>query len=42
MYLIWFFLGGIENFENGWEGTSSDISKWSVGFYSGIFSYSGW
>lgn len=40
--LIWIGKGGIQHFENGWIGTSNDVSGWSVAFYSGIFSYSGW
>ncbi|XP_077302405.1 solute carrier family 7 member genderblind [Arctopsyche grandis] len=40
--IIWMAKDGLENFDSGWEGTTTDISKWSVGFYSGIFSYSGW
>ncbi|CAB3258856.1 unnamed protein product [Arctia plantaginis] len=34
--------GGVEHFENGWSGTTSSVGDWSVAFYSGIFSYSGW
>ncbi|XP_072931395.1 large neutral amino acids transporter small subunit 1 [Epargyreus clarus] len=40
--VIWMAKGGIDNFENGWSGTKLSVSDWSVAFYSGIFSYSGW
>lgn len=34
--------GGTANFDNMFEGTSTSVSKVSVAFYAGIFSYSGW
>ncbi|CAH2103455.1 unnamed protein product [Euphydryas editha] len=40
--IVWMAGGGVEHFENGWEGTKTSVSDWSVAFYSGIFSYSGW
>ncbi|XP_034839398.1 Y+L amino acid transporter 2 [Maniola hyperantus] len=40
--IVWMAGGGVEHFEDGWAGTKSSVSDWSVAFYSGIFSYSGW
>ncbi|XP_032527166.2 large neutral amino acids transporter small subunit 1 [Danaus plexippus] len=40
--IVWMARGGVENFDDGWAGTKTSISDWSVAFYSGIFSYSGW
>ncbi|XP_023937499.1 Y+L amino acid transporter 2-like isoform X2 [Bicyclus anynana] len=40
--LAWVAAGGVEHFEDGWAGTRTSLSDWSVAFYSGIFSYSGW
>ncbi|XP_047040600.1 Y+L amino acid transporter 2 [Helicoverpa zea] len=40
--IVWMSKGGTEHFEDGWGGTKSSVSDWSVAFYSGIFSYSGW
>ncbi|XP_004924956.1 Y+L amino acid transporter 2-like [Bombyx mandarina] len=40
--IVWILRGGTEHFENGWEGTKTSAAEWSVAFYSGIFSYSGW
>ncbi|XP_012283975.1 Y+L amino acid transporter 2 [Orussus abietinus] len=40
--LTWLMLGHTENFENSFEGTTTDSGKIAVAFYSGIFSYSGW
>lgn len=34
--------GGTRNFENMFEGTSTSVSRISLAFYAGIFSYSGW
>ncbi|XP_068618021.1 Y+L amino acid transporter 2 isoform X2 [Battus philenor] len=34
--------GRVEHLQDGWAGTKTSISDWSVAFYSGIFSYSGW
>lgn len=34
--------GGTRNFDNMFEGTSTSVSKVSIAFYAGIFSYSGW
>ncbi|XP_041987285.1 Y+L amino acid transporter 2 [Aricia agestis] len=40
--ILWMAKGGVEHFDNGWDGTVSSVSDWSVAFYFGIFSYSGW
>ncbi|XP_059059748.1 Y+L amino acid transporter 2 [Achroia grisella] len=40
--LVWIGKGGVEHFQDGWAGTKTSVSDWSVAFYSGIFSYSGW
>ncbi|CAG9782396.1 unnamed protein product [Diatraea saccharalis] len=40
--IVWMARGGVEHFEDGWAGTSTSVGDWSVAFYSGIFSYSGW
>ncbi|XP_015584755.1 Y+L amino acid transporter 2 [Cephus cinctus] len=40
--LTWLMMGHAENFENAFEGTTTDPGKIAVAFYSGIFSYSGW
>lgn len=40
--IVWMAGGGVEHFEDGWAGTKTSVSDWSVAFYSGIFSYSGW
>ncbi|XP_063392704.1 Y+L amino acid transporter 2 [Cydia fagiglandana] len=40
--IVWLCQGRVENFEDGWAGTKTSVSDWSVAFYSGIFSYSGW
>ncbi|XP_026497365.2 large neutral amino acids transporter small subunit 1 [Vanessa tameamea] len=40
--IVWMAGGGVEHFDNGWVGTKTSVSDWSVAFYSGIFSYSGW
>ncbi|XP_053624156.1 Y+L amino acid transporter 2 [Plodia interpunctella] len=40
--IVWMARGGVEHFEDGWAGTKTSVSDWSVAFYSGIFSYSGW
>ncbi|XP_075990675.1 solute carrier family 7 member genderblind [Anticarsia gemmatalis] len=40
--IVWMCQGGVEHFEDGWAGTKTSVSDWSVAFYSGIFSYSGW
>eukprot|EP00092_Neocalanus_flemingeri_P034195 GFUD01037191.1.p1 GENE.GFUD01037191.1~~GFUD01037191.1.p1 ORF type:complete len:475 (+),score=140.40 GFUD01037191.1:241-1665(+) len=34
--------GGVEMFDNMWEGTATDPGQVAVSFYSGIFSYAGW
>uniref|UniRef100_A0A915KG42 Uncharacterized protein n=1 Tax=Romanomermis culicivorax TaxID=13658 RepID=A0A915KG42_ROMCU len=34
--------GRTENFENIFEGTSTDPAKISLGFYAGLFAYQGW
>ncbi|XP_049884878.1 Y+L amino acid transporter 2-like [Pectinophora gossypiella] len=40
--IVWMAKGRVETFEDGWAGTKTSVSDWSVAFYSGIFSYSGW
>lgn len=40
--VTWMFMGHVENFEEPFEGSTTDIGKLSVAFYSGIFSYAGW
>ncbi|CAK1588006.1 unnamed protein product [Parnassius mnemosyne] len=40
--IVWMAQGRLDNFEDGWAGTKSSVGDWSVAFYSGIFSYSGW
>ncbi|KAM3968724.1 Y+L amino acid transporter 2-like [Aphomia sociella] len=40
--IVWIGKGGVEHFQDGWAGTKTSVSDWSVAFYSGIFSYSGW
>ncbi|KAG6459382.1 hypothetical protein O3G_MSEX011354 [Manduca sexta] len=40
--IVWIGKGGVEHFSDGWAGTKTSVSDWSVAFYSGIFSYSGW
>ncbi|XP_045490182.1 Y+L amino acid transporter 2 isoform X1 [Pieris rapae] len=40
--IAWMCQGRLEHFEDGWAGTKTSVSDWSVAFYSGIFSYSGW
>ncbi|KAJ2954672.1 hypothetical protein O0L34_g2968 [Tuta absoluta] len=40
--IVWMAQGGTQHFEDGWAGTKTSVSDWSVAFYSGIFSYSGW
>lgn len=40
--VTWMFMGHVENFEDPFEGSTTDIGKLSVAFYSGIFSYAGW
>ncbi|CAL4100462.1 unnamed protein product, partial [Meganyctiphanes norvegica] len=34
--------GNMENFDNAFQGTSTDPGQIAVSFYSGIFSYAGW
>lgn len=34
--------GDTANFKNGWVGTKSSPSDWAVGFFAGVFSYTGW
>ncbi|KAG8437432.1 hypothetical protein GDO86_008219 [Hymenochirus boettgeri] len=36
--------GGIENLqpENSFKGTSTDVGKWVLALYSGLFAYGGW
>ncbi|XP_073950027.1 solute carrier family 7 member genderblind [Choristoneura fumiferana] len=40
--IVWLGKGRVEQFDDGWAGTKTSVSDWSVAFYSGIFSYSGW
>ncbi|KPI91991.1 PREDICTED: Y+L amino acid transporter 2 [Papilio xuthus] len=40
--IVWMAQGKVEHFQDGWAGTKTSVSDWSVAFYSGIFSYSGW
>nr|CAD7439800.1 unnamed protein product [Timema bartmani] len=40
--LSYLLMGNTSNFENAFEGGSTDPGKIAVAFYSGIFSYSGW
>lgn len=40
--LSWMGLGHTSNFENSFEGTTTNPGKIAKAFYSGIFSYSGW
>lgn len=40
--IIYMLMGHVENFEKPFEGSTTDVGKISVAFYSGIFSYAGW
>ncbi|XP_050683064.1 Y+L amino acid transporter 2 [Leptidea sinapis] len=40
--IVWITRGNVENLQDGWAGTKTSVGDWSVAFYSGIFSYSGW
>lgn len=40
--IVYMALGNVENFEEPFVGSTTDIGKLSVAFYSGIFSYAGW
>lgn len=40
--VVWMGLGNVQNFQNAFEGTSTNPGKIAKAFYSGIFSYSGW
>lgn len=40
--VVWMSLGNMENFQNAFEGTTTNPGKIAKAFYSGIFSYSGW
>lgn len=40
--VVWMCMGNVGNFENSFEGTTSNPGKIAKAFYSGIFSYSGW
>lgn len=42
MGLVHIFKGNTENFNNAFEGSSTDPGQIAVSFYSGIFSYAGW
>ncbi|XP_022919716.2 Y+L amino acid transporter 2 [Onthophagus taurus] len=42
MGVVWMSMGNVENFENAFEGTTTNPGKIATAFYSGIFSYSGW
>jgi len=37
-----FDVGEFFNFENGFAGTNLNPGSIALGFYSGLFSYSGW
>lgn len=39
---IWLFMGNYSSFQEPFKNTNSDPGKIAVGFYLGIFSYSGW
>lgn len=40
--MVHLFMGNTQNFENAFEGTSTEPGQIAVSFYSGIFSYAGW
>ncbi|XP_060526412.1 Y+L amino acid transporter 2 [Cylas formicarius] len=40
--VTWMSLGHLENFSNAFQHTTTNPGKIANGFYSGIFSYSGW
>ncbi|CAG2061723.1 unnamed protein product, partial [Timema podura] len=40
--LSYLLMGNTSNFENAFEGGSTDPGKIAVAIYSGLFSYSGW
>lgn len=40
--LGWMLTGHMENFDEPFANTETDLGKVSVAFYSGIFSYAGW
>ncbi|KAK9702741.1 Amino acid permease [Popillia japonica] len=40
--VVWMCLGHVENFQNAFEGTTTNPGRIAKAFYSGIFSYSGW
>ncbi|XP_028038510.1 Y+L amino acid transporter 1-like [Bombyx mandarina] len=40
--VVWLAEGNTQNFSHGWTGTTTSISDWSIAFFLGIFSYSGW
>lgn len=40
--IVWISMGHVENFDNAFQGTTTNLGKIAKAFYSGIFSYSGW
>lgn len=40
--VVWMCMGHMENFNNTFEGSTTNPGKIAKAFYSGIFSYSGW
>lgn len=40
--VTWMSLGNVDNFEQPFKGTTTNVGKIAKAFYSGIFSYSGW
>ncbi|XP_042241847.1 Y+L amino acid transporter 2-like [Homarus americanus] len=40
--MVHLFMGNTQNFNNAFEGTSTEPGQIAVSFYSGIFSYAGW
>ncbi|KAK8721613.1 hypothetical protein OTU49_012662 [Cherax quadricarinatus] len=40
--MVHLFMGNTQNFDNAFEGTSTEPGQIAVSFYSGIFSYAGW
>jgi hypothetical protein len=39
--ILW-FSGYTENFQNAFEGSTTEPGRIALAFYSGLFSYSGW
>lgn len=40
--VVWMSMGNVENFNNSFDGSTTNPGKIAKAFYSGIFSYSGW